>query len=257
MPKYFDIHSHLNSSKYENDLEEVINRLEETETHTIVIGTDPENSQKAIEIAEKHEGIYASIGVHPVDDPKRAFDLEKFEEMVKSSKVVAIGECGMDFFHAKKAEDYDRQAKLFMDQIEFAVKHDKPLMIHSRSAEEEVVSFLEPLKEQYGEKLRGNVHFFAGTPEVAERFFRIGFSISFTGVITFTHDYDEVIKKAPLNMLHAETDAPYVAPVPYRGQRNEPSYASEVYKRIAEIRGEDFETIRTALVQNALNMVGY
>jgi len=100
------------------------------------------------------------------------------------------------------------------------------------------------------------MHFFAGTPEVAERFFKIGFSVSFTGVITFTHDYDEIIRKAPLNMIHAETDAPYVAPVPYRGKRNEPSYVSEVYKKIAEIRGEDSEVVRAALVQNALSMVG-
>ncbi len=256
MPKYFDIHSHLNSSKYETDLGEVIARLKETDTYTIVIGTDLENSRKAVELAEKYEGIYASIGIHPVDDPSVSFDAAAFEELVKSPRVVAIGECGMDFFSAQKEQDYDRQAQLFMDQIEFAVKHDKPLMIHGRNAEKEIVEFLEPLKEQYGEKLRGNVHFFAGTPEIAARFFKIGFTVSFTGVITFARDYDEVIRSAPLKMIHAETDAPYVAPVPYRGKRNEPVYVSEVYKKIAEIRGEDPELVRQALVENALSMVG-
>jgi len=256
MPKYFDIHSHLNSDKYDADLEEVIGRLRETDTHTIVIGTDLENSRRAVELAEKYDGIYAAIGVHPVDDPKRSFDMAGFEELVKHPKVVAIGECGMDFFQTDKNQDYDRQYILFMDQIEFAVKYDKPLMIHGRNAEEEIMSILEALKERHGGKLRGNMHFFAGTPEVAERFFKIGFSVSFTGVITFTHDYDEIIRKAPLNMIHAETDAPYVAPVPYRGKRNEPSYVSEVYKKIAEIRGEDSEVVRAALVQNALSMVG-
>lgn len=255
MPKYFDIHSHLNSSKYESDLEEVVGRLKESDTHTIVIGTDLENSRKAVAIAEKYDGIYASIGIHPVDDPSASFEVDKFEELVKSSKVVAIGECGMDFFQSDKAQDYERQAKLFLDQIEFAVKHDKPLMIHGRNAEAEIVSFLEPLKVEYGERLRGNLHFFAGTPEIAERFFAIGFSISFTGVITFTTDYDEVIRRAPLNMIMSETDAPYVAPVPYRGQRNEPSYVSEVVARIAVVKGLDPELVRRTLVENAINMI--
>lgn len=255
MPKYFDIHSHLNSSKYDGDLEEVIARLRETDTHTIVIGTDLENSRRAVEIAEKHDGIYASIGIHPVDDPAVGFDETAFEELVKSPKVVMVGECGMDFFHAKPEEDMERQKKLFLAQIQFAARHDKPLMIHGRAAEKEIADFLEPLKEKYGEKLRGNMHFFAGTPEVAERFFKLGFSVSFTGVITFTSDYDAVIQAAPLHMLHAETDAPYVAPVPHRGKRNEPAYVQEVYKRIAEVRGEDPEALRAALVENAISMV--
>jgi TatD DNase family protein len=257
MPKYFDIHSHLNSSKYSEDLEEVIQRMRETETHTIVIGTDLEHSKRAVELADKYENIYACIGIHPVDDPTITFEEGEFERLVTHPKVVAIGECGLDFYSAKKEEDLERQSKLFTSQIEFAIKHNKPLMIHGRSAEKEIADFLEPFKEKYGDKLRGNMHFFAGTPEVAERFFKLGFSVSFTGVITFTHDYDEVIKRAPLNMIHAETDAPYVAPVPFRGKRNEPTYVSEVYKRIAEIRGEDPEVVRATLVQNALSMVGY
>ena len=217
--------------------------------------TDVDSSQEAVELAEKYPEIYASIGVHPVDKKDEYFDISKYEELVKHPKVVAIGECGMDFFHAKKDEDFERQKKLFMDQIEFAAKHNKPLMIHGRSAEKEIVEFLEPLKEKYGDKLRGNVHFFAGSWEVAQRFFAIDFTISFTGVITFTHDYDEVIKKAPLNKILSETDAPYVAPVPYRGKRNEPSYVSEVVKKIAEIRGEDPELVRETLVNNAFSMI--
>lgn len=255
MPKYFDIHSHPQASQYDADREEMIARLRETETHTIAIGTDLETSKGAIVLAEKYPEIYASIGVHPVDDPSLTFDSQAFEELVKHPKVVAIGECGMDFFHTKKEEDVARQEKLFLEQIRFAVKHGKPLMIHGRNAEEEIVSFLEPLKAEYGDKLRGNVHFFAGSYEVAERFFVIGFTISFTGVITFASQYDEIIKKAPLNMIHAETDAPYVAPVPYRGKRNEPAYVEKVVKRIAELRGEDFEVVRKSLVENALDMI--
>jgi TatD DNase family protein len=100
-------------------------------------------------------------------------------------------------------------------------------------------------------RVRGNVHFFAGTLSVAQEFWSMGYTTSFTGVITFTHDYDEVVKHAPIEMLHAETDAPYVSPVPFRGKRNEPLHVREVYKHIAAIRGENEEVIREALLKNA------
>ena len=129
-------------------------------------------------------------------------------------------------------------------------------MIHARDAYQEILEILEPLGNRVS-KLRGNVHFFAGDWEIAQRFIAIGFTLSFTGVITFVRDYDEVIKNAPFSSIMSETDSPYVAPVPYRGKRNEPSYVSEVVKRIAEIRGVDFEAVREALVENALNMIGY
>jgi TatD DNase family protein len=110
------------------------------------------------------------------------------------------------------------------------------------------------LKEIQGEKLRGDVHFFAGTLEEAKRFWNIGFTTSFTGVITFVRDYDEVIKNAPLEMLMSETDAPFVSPVPYRGKRNEPSYVQEVANKIAEIRGDDLGLVQKALVSNAFRL---
>jgi len=256
MPKYFDIHSHLNFPDYWKNFDEVIRRLKETETHTMVVGTDLESSKKAVELADKYEEIYACIGVHPVDNPSQSFEKEKFEDLIKHSKVVAVGECGMDFFHADKGVDYDRQKKLFSDQLDFATTHDKPIMIHARDAYEELLEILKPIKSKCGVKLRGNIHFFTGSMEVAKRLFNIGFTISFTGVITFTRDYDEVIKSAPLEMIMSETDAPYVAPVPYRGKRNEPSYVSEVVKKIAEIRGEGEEVVRATLVNNALSMIG-
>ncbi len=267
MPRYFDIHSHLNFKDYDADREEVIARLKETETHTIVIGTDFESSKQAVELAGKYEEIYACIGVHPVDKLE-SFEVDKFESLAQHPKVVAIGECGFDFYHAKKTEDYERQKKLFLDQINFAIEHNKPLMIHARPARhasqgeaggdayEELLEILEPLKKIHGTRLRGNVHFFAGSVNIAKRFFDVGFTISFTGVITFTRDYDEVIRSAPLNMLLSETDAPFAAPVPHRGSRNEPFYVREVAKEIAEIRKEEEEAVRAALVSNAFSMIG-
>ena len=256
MPKYFDVHSHLNATEYSEDINEVIKRLEETETHTIAVGTDLESSKIAVELAEKHEEIYACVGVHPVDNKNEHYDISKYRELVQHPKVVAVGECGFDFYHADKARDYKRQKKLFLDQLRFAVAHDKPIMIHARDAYEELLEILELQKRKYGTRLRGNVHFFAGSVAVAQRLFDLGFSISFTGVITFTRDYDEVIKAAPLDMIMSETDAPYVTPVPYRGKRNEPSFVVEVVKKIAEIREEDEERVRVALVNNALSMIG-
>lgn len=249
--QYFDIHSHLNFPQYDADKEEVLNRLKETDTHTIVVGTDFESSERAVKLADENANIYACIGVHPVDDPSRIFETEKFEGLAKHSKVVAIGECGLDFFHIDKLQDFDRQKKLFLEQIDFALKFDKPLMIHSRDAYEELLEILEPLVIEHGPKLRGDIHFFAGNLEIAKRFWKIGFTTSFTGVITFARDYDEVIKNAPIEMLMSETDAPFVAPAPYRGKRNEPSYVSEVVRKIAEIRGEDLETVREVMVANA------
>lgn len=255
MPKYFDIHSHLNAPEYDQDIKEVVERLKESNTFTIVVGTGLESSKKAVELADKYDEIYASIGVHPVDNPEESFDMSKYEELAKHPKVVMIGECGMDFFHADKASDYERQKKLFLDQVEFAITHDKLMMIHARNAYEEILEILGSLGSSTS-KLRGNVHFFAGSIDVAERFFDIGFTISFTGVITFTHDYDEVIRLSPIDKVMTETDAPYVTPVPYRGKRNEPSYVAEVVKRIAEIRGEDIEIVGASLVNNALRVIG-
>lgn len=256
IPKYCDIHSHLNSPDYDLDREQVILRLKETETHTIVVGVNFESSKIALDLAERHEEIYACIGVHPVDDSSRSFEVDQFTSLVSHPKVVAVGECGLDFFHADKDADYQRQEKLFLDQVQFALKHDKPIMIHARDAYEELLTVLEVLKKEHGQMLRGNVHFFTGSVNIAKRFFDIGFTVSFTGVITFTRDYDEIIKSAPLGMIMSETDAPYATPLPYRGKRNEPIYVREVVKKIAEIREEDEEMVRVALVNNVFSMIG-
>lgn len=260
--KYFDIHSHLNFDDYKHDLDQVVARLEDTDTNTIVVGTDFESSKKAVELADKYERVYACIGIHPIETKKHVslvgkpqFNASRFGELVEHPKVVAIGECGLDFFRQDKILQHERQRQLFLDQIKFAVKHDKPVMIHARDSYEEILDVLEPAKREYGGVLRGNVHFFAGDIETAERFLNLDFTLSFTGVITFTRDYDELIRYVSLEKIMAETDAPFVAPVPYRGRRNEPSYVQEVVKRIAEIRGEDFEKVREALVNNALRMI--
>lgn len=254
--KYIDIHSHLNFPDYGDEREAVIKRMQDADTQTICVGVDLKSSQESVELAEKYDGIYACIGIHPADNPNEIFNEVEFEKLVSHPKVAAIGECGMDFYHQDKTQDYERQKDLFLKQVEFALKHDKPLMIHSRGGEADVLELLKPLKAEHGDKLRGDVHFYAGSLETAKGFWEIGFSTSFTGVITFARDYDEIIKSAPLERLMSETDAPFVAPAPYRGKRNEPSYVSEVVKKIAEIRGEDLAVVEKAMVENASKMFG-
>ena len=145
----------------------------------------------------------------------------------------------------------ERQTQLFETQIKFALKYDKPLMLHCRNAYDEVLDILKSYKREAGDKLRGNVHFFAGNVEQARKFFDLGFTISFTGVITFTRDYDEVIKFAPKGKIMSETDAPFVAPEPHRGKRNEPIYVIEVVKKMAKIREVSEDDMRKMLLETA------
>ena len=254
--EYIDIHSHLNFPDYEKDFDDVIQRLKDTNTGTIVVGTDLISSQKAVELASKYENIYACIGLHPAGHTGEIFNEEEFEKLAMDKKVVAVGECGLDYGRdpnrEAKPHDKERQEVDFENQINFAVKHNLPLMLHVRNAHEGVLNILKEKKKEFGEKLKGDVHFFSGDKNIAKEYLDLGFTMSFTGVITFTKDYDEVIKFIPLEKMMSETDSPYVTPVPHRGQRNEPSYVQEVVKKIAEIRGEDFEMVKKTLSDNAV-----
>lgn len=262
--KYIDIHSHLGFADFGKDTDEVIKRMKDAGVMTITVGTDLKSSIEAVKLAEANENIWACIGAHP-EDKTIFFDEKDFAELVKSPKVVAIGECGLDYFRLKENIEPEkaRQKKEFIKQIEFAIKYDKPLMLHIRpgqanDAYKDAYEILHKYKGLHGQgKARGNVHFFAGDLEWGRKFFGLGFSLSFTGVITFADQYDEVIRNIPLDSIHAETDSPYVAPVPYRGKRNEPSYVAEVVKRIAELRGEDVEKVRKQLLENAQELFNF
>jgi TatD DNase family protein len=253
MPEYIDIHSHINFRDYDSDREEVITRLKENNVWTITVGTELKSSIEAIELSRLHEGLFASIGLHPTDTASEDFDPAQYEKLVVNPKVVAIGECGLDYFRLKgeSGDEKARQKKVFEKQIEFALRYDKPLMIHCRNAYEDVLNILSSYKKSDGPKLRGDVHFFAGNVEIAKRFIELGFALSFTGVLTFTSDYDAVVAYAPLESILSETDAPFVAPVPFRGKRNDPLYVREIVKRIAEIKKLDLETVKKAMILNA------
>jgi len=262
--KYFDVHSHVSFSDYDKDRKEVLDRMKDGGIASITVGVDLKSSENAVKLAELHENLYASIGLHPADNKKEAFNPEKYEALVKNPKVVAIGECGLDYFRIEESDvaEKDRQRESFLKQIDFAVTNEKAMMLHCRPRRGtfdtylETLEILEEKKKKYGNKLFGNVHFFVGDGAISKRFYDMNFTTSFTGVITFAQDYNEVVRSAPLNMLLSETDCPYATPVPFRGKRNEPVYVEKIVRRIAEIRGEDFETVREALVENAKRVFG-
>lgn len=252
--KFFDTHSHLNFSDFNEDREEVIKKTLENGVKIIIVSVSFEDSKKAVEIASRYErGVYASVGLHPTDKGQlEEVDWESYKKLASQPKVVAIGECGLDAFK-RKAEDLERQKEIFNKQIGLALELDMPVIVHCRDTHEEILDILSVYKNP---KLRGVIHFFSGSFEQARKYFDLGFLISFTGVITFTRDYDEVIKKAPLEKIMAETDAPFVAPMPYRGQRNEPLYVKEVIKKIAEIKGISIEEAAKATTDNARRLFG-
>lgn len=251
---YFDIHSHLHDPAFDADRSEVLLRMKEGSVGTITIGTDIASSRDAVELAESEDTVWASVGIHPHDNHTELFDEGVFRNLSSSEKVVAIGECGLDYFGGVSEEEKKRQQDLFEEHIDVALHVDLPLMLHVRDAYDDVLAILERRAQE--DRIWGNVHFFAGDTQTAKRFFDIGFSISFTGVITFTHDYDAVIAYAPEELIMAETDAPYVAPVPWRGKRNEPLYVKEVYKKIANIRGTTEEDMRKEMNATFTRMFG-
>ena len=255
--KYFDIHSHVNDKRFADDLPDVLARMREASVASIVVGTDREMSEAAIALAEEHDDLWATIGQHPTDNHAENFDAEWYAEQAKHARVVAIGECGLDYYWPteKPQGDLDeeklRQHELFEAQIVIAREAKKPLMVHgrpSRGSMDAYEDILAMLKRHPG--IRGNIHFFVGNTDIAKQFLDLGFTMSFTGVLTFTHDYDEVVKYIPLDRIMGETDAPYVAPVPHRGKRNEPAFVVETVGAIARIRGVDEHLVREALLAN-------
>ena len=273
---YIDTHAHVNLGAFDADREAVLANLEKEGVAHINIGTQQKTSKKAVEIAESHVSAYAIVGLHPIqtipglhDEDEigkggtpffstgEVFEVDYYRALAQSEKVVGIGECGFDYWHCPK-ESYQVQERAFISQIELANELDLPLMIHTRGPKKgeesptgrSVYLDVYAVLKQYA-KVPFNVHFYAGTFEEAEKFFEIGGTISFTGVITFAKDYADIVRNTPLELLHAETDCPFVAPVPYRGRRCEPWMVKEVYKKIAELKDMDEETVRHQVVLNA------
>ncbi len=257
--QYFDVHSHVSFPEYDHDRGAVIERMRKAGVGTITVGVDFATSKEAINFAEKNDGFYATIGLHPNNTPNEQFTGAAFAELVSNSKVVGVGECGLDYHRIEDnaALKKKRQWEEFEAQLAFAMLHKKPLMIHCRPSKGSMDAYadladrLEAEHRQVGELLRGNIHFFVGNVALARRFYQIGFTTSFTGVLTFADEYHDVVKFAPLAMLLTETDSPYAAPVPHRGKRNEPVNVQYVVRAIARIRGEPEAAVAAQILENA------
>ncbi|MEK4197821.1 TatD family hydrolase [Cytobacillus sp. FSL K6-0265] len=246
----FDTHVHLNAEQYDEDLEEVIMRAREAGVEKmVVVGFDRPTIERAMELIEQYDFLYASIGWHPVDAiDMTEEDLIWIEELSKHPKVVAIGEMGLDYHWDKSPKDV--QKDVFRQQIQLAKKVKLPIIIHNREATADIV---EILKEENAAEVGGIMHCFSGSPETAKECIDMNFYISLGGPVTFKNARKpkEVAAEIPLEKLLIETDCPYLAPHPFRGKRNEPSYVKLVCEQIAEIKNIPVEEVAAITTENA------
>lgn len=255
-----DSHCHPQASQYANDREEVIKGAINAGIGMICVGTDLEMSKKAIELAQKYDQIWASVGLHPNDNLDEEFDEKAYEELLKQDKVVAMGEIGLDYYRTAEPENQKFQRERFVKQLELADKLSKPLILHCRDSKAGSTGRAYPemadiLKNGYA-KNSGAVHSYTGNLDEAKQFLDLGFYLGFNGIITFARQYDEIVKYIPLDRILLETDAPYLTPEPYRGQRNEPLYVIEVAKKIAELKNVSVEEVNEQTTKNTIKLFG-
>ena len=247
---FIDTHVHLNAEQYNDDLQEVINRaLAANVKKMVVVGFDRLTINRAMELIEEYDFLYAAIGWHPVDaiDCTES-DLQWIEELAKHPKVVAIGETGLDYYWDKSPKE--TQQKLLRKQIQLAKRVKLPIVIHNREATADCVRILQ---EEHAEDVGGVMHCFSGSVETAEICIKMNFMISLGGPVTFKNAKKpkEVAEKIPLQYLMIETDAQYLAPHPNRGKRNEPSFVPLVAEEIARLKGLTVEEVAQKTTENA------
>lgn len=245
MSNIFDSHCHPQFHHYDHDREEVIRRG----VPMICVGTDIKTSKQAVELAKNHSEVWAAVGAYPND--LDSFVMDDFVHLMNEEKVVAVGEVGLDYYRTKGEEKQKTQREAFKQFINLAYQYKKPLILHCRDAHKDAIEILKSAKDiLYG----GVAHSFTGTLEEAREYLNLGFFLGFNGIITFARQYDEVVVHTPLEKILLETDAPYLTPEPYRGQRNEPAYVIEIAKKVAEIKDISTEEVIKVTTQNTLNL---
>ncbi|NIK80068.1 TatD DNase family protein [Paenibacillus castaneae] len=255
MTLLFDTHTHLDSDKFAEDREEVIERALAAGVHKLVnIGFNRETIPTTMALAERYEFIYAAVGWHPVDSiDMLPEDLDWIEQLCAHKKVVAIGEIGLDYHWDTSPKDV--QQRVFREQIRLAHKVNKPIVIHNRDAHEDIIRIL---REENASKVGGVMHCFSGSWETAKQCLDMNFYISFGGPLTFKNARvpKEVLRQVPLDRILIETDAPYLAPHPLRGKRNESAFVSLVAETAAEILGKTVEEIGAITTENGKKCFG-
>jgi TatD DNase family protein len=246
---FVDTHAHLQWSSFDGDREEVIVRAREAGVETIVnIGFDVDGSRKAIELAEKHKGLWATVGIHPHQASQ--FNngiLGTLRKLCENPRVVAVGEIGLDYYQNLSPREAQKEA--FRAQLLLAAELKLPVVIHDRDAHAEILDMLSEFKG----KIRGVMHYFSGSREMAEECIRSGFYVSFAGPVTFPHSSSqhELAKHIDLNRILLETDCPWLAPQNARGKRNEPAFIPFIARKIASLREISLNELAEATTRNA------
>lgn len=273
---YFDTHCHVNMPFFKEDHDEVIRRALSNDVSMIIVGTDYKSSKKSIDIASRYQsGVYSAIGLHPdslIERPDKArggtgtipaeeFNNDIYLQLAKFHSVVAIGEIGLDYHQPELTiEELKKfkqiQKNTFNKQLLFALRLNLPVIIHCRQAHDDMLEVLNDFKKQYrtvisNDRPWGVLHCFSGNENIAWDYFNLGLMISFTGLITFSQQWDTLIRKMPEDRLLIETDAPFMTPEPYRGRRNEPVLVKYTANRIAEIRNWDLDRVAKSTTANA------
>jgi len=270
-----DTHAHVNFSAFKDDADEVIRRSLANDTWMILVGSETKTSKRALEYANKYEkGVYAAVGLHPMhthaqkasgDDydfttKGEDFSYDVYEKLAQFKKVVAVGEIGLDYYNiditADAAAVKQKQKEIFKEQLRLANNLNLPAIIHCRQAHDDMLEILKTFKKDYKaslpkDKFWGVMHCFSGDEELAWQYFGLGLNISFTGLITFSAKWDDLIRRIPNDKFMVETDCPYMTPEPFRGQRNEPVLVKKVAERMAEIKNLSYERIAEISTNNA------
>lgn len=282
--QFFDTHAHVNFKDFKDDADEVIRRALDNNTWMILVGAEYKTSNRALNYANKYEsGVYAAIGLHPNhleeviahDSDDRGvtqyitqgeeFNYDTYEKLAKFEKVVAIGEIGLDYYHLDLSSDLvaakKKQKRILLEQLKLARSLDLPVIIHCRQAHDDLLPILQDFKKENRQlfpvdKSWGVIHCYSGDENLAWEYFKLGLMISFTGLVTFSKMWDDLIRKIPLERIMIETDCPYMTPEPYRGQRNEPLLVQYVANRIAEIKGLKLEKVAEVTTENAKRFFG-
>jgi len=272
-----DTHSHVNFAYFKEDFDQVTHRALDEKIWMINVGAEYKTSRRALDMANRYErGVYAAVGLHPLHLYKsetegdgyvfagrdEEFNYDAYEKLASFEKVVAIGEIGLDYYKINPGIDVQEvkkvQKEAFWQQLLLAHRLEKPVIIHCRQAHDDTLALIKDFRREHKDlipnKPWGVMHCFSGDEDLAWQYFNLGLLISFTGLITFSHQWDSLIRKIPSDKFMVETDCPFMTPEPFRGTRNEPLYVQYVAKKIAEIRGTTEEKIAEMTTRNARNL---
>jgi TatD DNase family protein len=260
---YFDTHAHLNFKAFHSDWREVAEDALSHGIYLMVVGSQYKTSLRAVEMADSFNyGVWAAVGLHPLHLEKREVAAEDeyfgangedynnlaYRQMLENPKVKAIGEIGLDYFRVKDEPSQAKQREVFIQQLDLASEVNKPVIVHSREAHKDTLGIL----SGYQSKVSGVLHCYSGSLKEAKKYIEMGYYISFTGLITFSDRWKEVIKEIPIERIMAETDCPYMAPEPNRGSRNTPVNVKLVVGKIAEIKNIEKEIAENIIYENSL-----